>query len=323
MVNLEPFSIGTLSDPEGGTGLTVLLMPEGALGAAEIRGMGPGTRELALLSPFAAPRIHALVISGGSAFGLAACDGVVRFLEEQGVGHPTPFARVPLVAGAVIYDLNIGDPRRRPGPEEGYEAARRARPEPPEEGSVGAGTGATVGKWAGLSHAMKSGQGFRMVREEDGWVGVLAVVNAVGDVLAPDGRVLAGARDERGFLQDRGEVSFRLRQNLPNTTHLVAFTTLPLSRIQTHLLARRLHLAMGRAIRPLHTRWDGDGTFVFTIRDEPMDERRFELLSEKVLRAAEDTIRRAVRFASSLHGFPALEDLRSGWLMESGTGEGR
>jgi len=311
MTSLEPFRIGSFTDLLGGTGVTVLLCPDGAIGAAEVRGMGPGTRELDLLSPFAAPRIHALVIAGGSAFGLSACDGVVRYLEEAGVGHPTPFARVPLVAGAVIYDLNLGDPSRRPGPEEGYEAARQARPHPPEEGSKGAGTGATVGKWAGLAYAMKSGQGFRYGETPWGWFGVLAVVNAVGDVLGPDGRVLAGARDESGFLQDRGDRTFRLRENLPNTTHLVVFTPVPLSRLQTHLLARRLHLSMGRAIRPVHTRWDGDATFVLTAGEGELEERAFESFSLEVLVAAEEAIRRAVLTAESLHGFPALQTLKS------------
>ncbi len=309
VTSLEPFRIGQFTDPEGGTGVTAVLCPEGAVGAGEVRGMGPGTRELALLSPFSAPRIHALVIAGGSAFGLAACEGVVRYLEEMGVGHPTPFARVPLVAGTVIYDLNLGDPGRRPGPEEGYEAARNARPHPPEEGSRGAGTGATVGKWAGLSHAMKSGQGFRYVETPWGWAGVLAVVNAVGDVLAPDGRVLAGARDEHGFLQDRGERTFRLRAPLPNTTHLVVLTPVSLSRLQAHLLARRLHLAMGRTIRPVHTRWDGDATFVLAAGEGALEERAFEAFALEVLIAAEDAIRRAVLTAESLHGFPALKSL--------------
>ncbi len=307
---LEPFRVGTYTDPQRGTGLTVILAPEGMLGVAEIRGRAPGTREMGLLRPESAPRLHALMITGGSAFGLDACEGVVRFLREIGAGHPTPYARIPLVAAAVIFDLNLGDARAYPAPDHAYHAAREAQPLAPPEGSVGAGTGATVGKWAGPEHMMKGGQGFSLIGGPGGgWMGILAVVNAVGDVLAEDGRVLAGARDPRGFLRERGYTRVHPRPTPINTTHLVAFGTVGLSRLQAGLLAHRLHLAMARVIRPLHTRWDGDITFVLTVRETPMDEETLETFSEVLLQAAEKAIRRAVKTAHGLHGVPALADL--------------
>lgn len=309
--SLEPFRIGIYTDPDGGTGLTVILIPEGAVGIADIQGRSPGTREIGLLRLESSPRIYALVLTGGSAWGLGACEGVVQFLKEEGVGHPTPYARIPLVAGAVLFDLNIGE-QVYPSPENAYLAARRALPQPPPEGNEGAGTGATVGKWAGLPYAMKGGQGFSWIQiPENGWMGVLAVVNAVGDVMAPNGTVLAGARDSQGFLRNRGFRTIQPRGSPSNTTHLVAFGNIGLSRLQASLLARRLHHAMIRTLRPVHTRWDGDISFVLTSHETPMDDMMFESFSEMLLDAAEDAIRRAIRKAKTLHGFPALIDLAS------------
>lgn len=257
--------VGHDHDGPRGSGVTVLLFPEGAAGAAEIRGEAAGTRQMdSLLRRHPADRIHALVVAGGSAFGLEAGAGVMRFLEERGVGFPTPAGPVPIVPTAVLYDLGYGDPSFRPTAEMGYRAASRAGPKPPERGSVGGGCGATVGKLFGIGRAMKGGFGTASVEGGGVLAGAAAVVNAFGDVYHPrTGRWLAGARSADGRSRAPAEEAFRggfRREPFApeNTTLAVVAVAERFDRVELASLARMAHAALCRTIRPVHTPMDGD-----------------------------------------------------------------
>src|SRR3954447_17555236 len=196
------FACGHWTDSDGMTGCTALLAPPGAVGAGEVRGGGPGTRESDLLSPAtstAGPQ--AVVLCGGSAFGLAAADGVVRRLEAAGRGHATPAARVPLVSAAVVYDLMLGDPGARPDAEAGWAACDAAAPGEVARGSVGAGTGCAVGKLLGPGHWTRGGLGAASVMAGAATVAAVAAVNPVGDVIGADGAVLAGAWRDGSYVR--------------------------------------------------------------------------------------------------------------------------
>ncbi len=297
-MNRPAFKIGHWSQPTSRTGCTVILCPPQTVGAAEVRGLAPGTRELALLRPETwISHIHAVVLSGGSAFGLAAAQGVMKVLKEQGIGHPTSAGPVPLVPAAVIYDRNVGDSDAYPDAHAGAEAARAARVLPPDTGRVGVGTGATVGKWAGMAHAQPAGVGYAETCTSGFWVGVLSVVNAVGDVLDPRGHVVAGAKNDRGFLREQGMEPLRSMTGVPgeNTTHLVLMTSLSLNKRQAYLVARHLHDAIARRIDPPHTRYDGDVTFVLAAPAHPFSPEAFDALLICAQQTAEQAIIEAVR----------------------------
>src|SRR5439155_1457719 len=196
----EGFAVGHWTDSEAGTGCTVLIAPPGTRGAVEVRGGGTGTREIEGLSPLAnAEGPTAVLLTGGSAFGLAAADGVVRWLEERGLGRPTPVGVIPLVSTAVVFDLAAGNPGSRPGPEQGYAACEAAGGGVPELGQIGAGAGAAVGKVLGRERATQGGAGYAATRLASGeTVAAIAVANSSGDVVGEDGSVLGGPRGERG-----------------------------------------------------------------------------------------------------------------------------
>ncbi|MDR5709108.1 MAG: P1 family peptidase [Armatimonadota bacterium] len=314
LTEVEGIRVGHATDLAAATGCTVVLCQQGAVAGAEVRGFAPGTREVDLLRPLATVQeVHAVLLSGGSAFGLAAADGVVRYLEERGVGFETGVARVPIVPAAVIYDLALGRPDVRPGPEMGYRACEAATSGPVEEGSVGAGTGATVGKLLGPAGAMKGGVGSWSVRlAGDVVVGALMVVNAVGDVVAEDGTILAGTRDPRTgtfvgsrSLLERG-VGFR---PLGNTVIGVVATNARLDKIATNRLARLAHHGIGRAVSPSHTSLDGDTVFALATGTV---EASYDAVAAAVPEVVAEAIRRAVRFARGLHGVPGLADGQRG-----------
>ena len=198
ITDVPGISVGHWTDKRAGTGCTVVLAPKGAVGGVDVRGAAPGTRETDLLRPGTlVQEAQAIVLSGGSAFGLDAASGVVRYLEEQGAGFRVGRRRVPIVAGAVLYDLGVGDGRVRPQAEHGYEACANAHSGPVEQGSVGAGTGASVGKARGRNSAVKGGLGSASAVMGDGTVvGALMAVNAFGEVVDEDGAVVAGPRDD-------------------------------------------------------------------------------------------------------------------------------
>ena len=261
--------VGHWTDRDAGTGCTVVVPPPGSLGAVDVRGGGASARETELLAPLAGDReVTALLLTGGSAFGLAAADGVMRWCEEQGRGIDTGAARVPIVPAAVIYDLGIGGNARRPGPDDGYAACMAATDAPHEVGSVGAGTGATVGKWNGREGWCKGGLGAASVRLPDGvTVGVLAVVNAFGDVLDGQGGVIAGVWDDRdGFLCASRQALVaaprhpRLGEG-ENTTLLCVATDAGLTKTEAGQVVRMAQAGIARAVSPVNTPLDGDAAF--------------------------------------------------------------
>jgi L-aminopeptidase/D-esterase-like protein len=303
------FALGHWHDPEAATGCSVILAPEGTVGSCDVRGSSPGSRELALLSPIRKMQeVHALLLTGGSAFGLAAADGVVRYLEERGRGYLTPWARVPIVPAAVVYDLNCGSAIVRPTAESGYRAAQAARGDVVEEGSVGAGMGATVGKWAGIEHRMRGGLGVSSVVEGSLIVTAVAVVNAVGDVLGQDGAPLAGARDPSGAWCAGSEQVRKLSLDhwpgpeMQNTTLVALLSNARLSKVDVHRAAQRGHDGMARAIRPVHTAYDGDIVFALASGQIAVSA---ELVAELGAEVTAGAIRRAVLAARPAHGISA------------------
>lgn len=309
--------VGHATDEQGVTGCTVILCPKsGAVGGVDIRGAAPGTRETDLLRPdCTVERVHAVLLTGGSAYGLDAAGGVMRYLEAEGIGFAMRSAVVPIVPAAVIFDLGIGDPKARPDAAMGEAACRAASRTRPDEGSVGAGTGATVGKLAGIGAATKGGVGTASRRiEGEAVIGALVVVNAVGDVIDERGRVLAGARGAAGWLADerRPATDGKDASGLigTNTTIGVVATDLPLDKAGAARLAQAAQDGLARATNPAHTAFDGD-TF-FALSTAETGERTWPVPADVTAAAAEvvaEAIRRAVRCARGLAGVPGLVDL--------------
>jgi L-aminopeptidase/D-esterase-like protein len=314
----DGFTAGHWTDLEGATGCTVVLPPpDGAVASGEVRGGGPGTRELDLLDPLAnAAKVHAILLTGGSAFGLAAADGVVRWLERAGRGYETPGGLVPLVPAAVVYDLMSGDPGRRPGPAEG-EAACEAAAGEPGLGSVGAGTGAAVGKLRGREFAVKSGVGFAAQHLPQGAkLTALAVVNAFGDVIGGDGAVLAGTRgDDGSFVGTTQQLRTRLieppryRRGEPteNTTLVCLATDAALSKADCGIVSKMAHAGMARAVDPVHSAVDGDVVFTLASGSAPAVDPLIVGVVAAALTA--EAIRDSCHRATSVAGIPALADL--------------
>jgi len=298
--------VGHWTDPVALTGCTVVLCPDGTVGSGEVRGGAPGTRETDLLRPgMLVEEVHAVLLTGGSAFGLAAADGVVRWLEDQGRGFDTGVLRVPIVPAAVLFDLGIGDPSVRPGPDEGAAACRAASDSVPE-GNVGAGTGATVAKLRGADGMVKGGLGSSAQRVGDLVVAALAAVNALGEVLGEDGAVLAGSRlpeeadtgaGAAGSEEAPGQTAFGT-----NTTLVVVATNARLSKERAHLLAGAAHDGISAAVRPAHTIHDGDTVFTLATGEVDAAQRDVERLAAT---AVAEAIRRGVRAAASVPGAPA------------------
>jgi L-aminopeptidase/D-esterase-like protein len=306
--------VGHATDEDGTTGCTAVLFenPEGAIVGVDVRGSSPGTRETDRLGPIGAVRgTHALLLTGGSAFGLAAADGVVRFLEEKGIGLDVGVARIPLVSAAVLFDVVIGDPAVRPDADMGYRAAASATSGDFAQGSVGAGAGATVGKVLGLERAMKGGVGSASVRLDDGLVvGALAAVNAFGEIRDPRTRkVIAGPRLEDGTLGDTVEllpqVADRLRWGESTTLGIVA-TNARLTKPQANKVAQMAHDGLARAIYPVHTTVDGDIVFAAGTGEV---ESAPDIVGAWGARVIEDAIVRAVLAAEGSNGIPAARDL--------------
>lgn len=332
------------------TGCTVIVAPEGTVGAVDVRGGAPGSRELALLAPWnLVQHVDAVVLAGGSAFGLDAAAGTVRWLEEQGRGYDAGVARVPIVPAAILFDLPVGNPSVRPGPECGYRAAASASTAPVAEGNAGAGAGATVGKLAGPGRAMKGGVGSHAIvirdrgkeAEQDDTeeaeplvVAALAAVNALGDVIDPaTGEIVAGTRtvsgdapaDARRMLL-RGAVERSLPEGsagdsagdrtpgfLQNTTLVVVATNARLDKTSAHKVAQMAHDGLARAISPVHTPFDGDTVFVLATgsRDVALETRDLLRIGALAAEATARSIVRAVRAAEGLPGLPSASDLEA------------
>jgi len=311
LTSVPGFKVGHYTDAEALTGCTVVLCPPKTRASCEVRGASPGSRELALLAPDKTMQeVHAILLAGGSAFGLAAADGVMRYLADHNIGYETPWVKVPIVPAAVVFDLNVGKNSVRPDAASGYEACKNATSGILPEGNVGAGTGTTVGKWKGMEFWMKGGFGSSSKSIDDLVVGVAAVVNSVGDIIGENGRVLAGSRSIDGKFYGeadphrvfaRGKVLERT-----NTTLVVAATNADLSKVDLHRICQRMHDGMARAVQPVHTSYDGDVTFALSWGSVRAD---VDMVAEVAARLTADSIRRAVKAARSVQGIPGLADL--------------
>ncbi|MCC7153475.1 MAG: P1 family peptidase [Bryobacterales bacterium] len=310
LTDIPGIRVGHASDLDAITGCTVILCAGGAVAGYDLRGGASGAQELDVLSPLhIAGRVHAIVLSGGSAFGLEAASGVRKFLEQQGVGFETGAARVPIVPSAILYDLGIGKANVRPTREMGEAAAAAATAGAVEEGSAGAGTGATAGKIFGMPRAMKSGVGTFTV-ELDGGVLVSALVaaNPLGDVIDPaTGKIIAGARKAPGSQEFAGTaaamkagVSGGL---ISNTTLVVVATNALLSKVEATKLAQLSQLGAARTISPVWTMMDGDIAFALSLGRE---KARVDALGVAAAEAVSQAILRAVKKAKTLGGVPGL-----------------
>jgi L-aminopeptidase/D-esterase-like protein len=317
LTDVAGLAVGHFTHAERATGCTVVLCPQGAVAGVDVRGGAPGTRETDLLDPRnAVDRVQAILLTGGSAFGLDAASGVMRWLEEGGHGHVVGPARVPIVPTAVLFDLWHGDPSIRPDAAAGYAACVAASTGKAAQGNVGAGAGAVVGKLYGIERAMKGGIGSASIRVGSLTVAALVAVNATGDVIDPaDGRVLAGARNSalgRHLVRSaaamaRGEIPPRLEPGQSTTLGVVA-TDAVLDKAQCAKLASMAHDGLARCITPIHTPYDGDALFALATGASGQSANLTlvgTLAAEVVARAVVS----AIHHASGLPGLPAARDL--------------
>lgn len=313
LTDISGIRVGHASDFDGLTGCTVVLCDPGAVGGVDVRGSATGTVELGVLEPdHVTDRINAVVLAGGSAYGLEASSGVRRFLGAKGIGFPTGVKPVPLVPGAILFDLGIGKPVW-PSREMGESAAAAATDDPVREGCVGAGTGATVGKLFGLARAMKSGIGSATIWLDGPYAGVrvaaMAVVNAFGDVVDPEtGRIVAGARESAtsmNFVDAAAQIKAGARGGFRrgNTTLVVVATNARLDKVGANKLAEHANAGMARAIRPVWTQADGDVVFALSCGEERCD---LTALGVAGAEAVAHAIVRAVRTAHGMGGVPGL-----------------
>ena len=298
-------AIGHWTDAEGATGCTVLIAPPGARAGVDVRGGGPGTRETDVIGPLAGTaETTAVMLCGGSAYGLAAADGAMRWLERHGRGYRTPGGLVPIVPAAVIYDLGAGNPAARPDAASGEAACEAAREGVPERGRVGAGTGAAVGKILGRDHATPAGVGYAAGLTGSGHtVAALAVVNAFGDVIGSDGAILAGARGDDGevvstaaMLQAMVKPPDWTRVEERNTTLVCVITDAPLDRPSCTRVARMASGGVARAVDPVFSSVDGDVCFCLAVGETALEPDRFLTIAVGTLAATvtADAIRDAV-----------------------------
>ena len=299
ITRIEGIRVGHVTDLEGLTGCTVVLLPPGTTGSVDVKGGSPGTSETDAIRPgTSVPEIHAVLLTGGSAFGLAAASGVQRWLEERGVGFDTRVARVPIVPSAVLFDLGVGDPAARPSADDGYAACEAATDGPVAEGSVGAGTGAVFAKRPDPSAGWKGGVGTASVEEDDLLVAALAAVNALGTVLDEEGTALAENRNPQA--EDASWAA-------TNTTIAVVATNATLSKERAQLLAQAGSEGLSLAVSPAHTMWDGD--VVFAVATGKVEARQ-QVLEGMAVRAVAEAVRRGVRAATPLGGVPSVEEAR-------------
>ena len=324
ITDVAGIEVGHFTDPRRPTGCSVVIAREGAVAGVDVRGAAPGTRETDLLAPGnLVEQVHAIMLAGGSAWGLEAATGAVRWLEEHGVGLDVGVGRLPLVPAAVLFDLHVGDMKVRPDAAAGYAACAAATREPPAEGNVGAGAGAVVGKMFGLQHAMKGGVGTASVTVAGVTVGALIACNAVGDVVDPDtGRPLAGARAADGLtLRDTRHALLRGEPPHPllagsNTTIGVIATDARLTKVQAQRLAVASHDGLARSINPVHTMSDGDTLFTLATGHVPHHPGMMVLATMAAEAVARATVRavlaaRTLRTADGL-ALPCHADLAVG-----------
>ena len=317
ITQISSIRIGQAENTEAATGCTVLICKDGMHAGLDVRGGGPASRESQLLQPLmAAQTIHAIVLAGGSAYGLGTANGVMTYLEEHGIGYDTGFALVPLVAQADIYDLSVGDPGTRPDAAMGYEAAKCAMEQPNyRDGNHGVGCGASVGKIAGMETAMKTGIGSYAVQIGELQIGALAVVNALGDIYDwKTGKQVAGLHTEDGkALRSTMEVmkaSIKAVENkfTGNTTLAVVITNAAFDKAQLCKIAGMAHDGYARSINPVHTSADGDSIYAVSVGTVRADQDLVGALGAEVVSEA---ILRAVTSAESAYGLPCAADLKA------------
>ena len=314
--------VGHFTDTRRPTGCTVVMAREGAVAGVDVRGAAPGTRETDLLHPSnLVDKVHAIMLAGGSAWGLEAATGAVRWLEERGVGLDVAVGRLPIVPAAVLFDLLVGDMRIRPDAAAGYAACAAASSADPAEGNVGAGAGAVVGKVFGIQHAMKGGVGTASITVDGVTVGALIACNALGDVIDPDtAQVMAGARTDDGQgMRDTRRALLRGQPPQPllagtNTTIGVVATDAILTKVQAHRLAIAAHDGLARSINPVHTMSDGDTLFSLGTGRAGKSLGMMVLATMAAEATARATVRavqaaRSVTTADGLY-LPAMADLR-------------
>ena len=309
ITDIPGIRVGHDTNLEAGTGCTVILCDTPAMGGVDVRGGAPATRETDLLRPMILVEgVNAIVLTGGSAFGLDAASGVMLYLEERGIGYDTGVARVPIVPAAAIFDLAFGPASIRPDASAGYRACEQASSEPVAQGTVGAGTGATVGKMAGPDFVTKGGLGSASMLLSDGTlVGAIVVVNAVGDIVDPRAQtVIAGTRRSDG-------PDFLAGNPFGNTTIAVVATNAALTKEQTNKVAQMAHDGMAQAIHPAHTMFDGDTVFALALGpgSQILHDSSIAVSQTSAIGAAAATtlaraIVKAVRNATTLHGVPAV-----------------
>ncbi len=314
---LKPVQIGQVENREAGTGCTVFLCEEGMRAGLDVRGGGPASRESQLLNPLTAARkVHAIVLAGGSAFGLGAAGGVMEYLESRGVGFDVGVTKVPLVVQSDLFDLTVGDPFVRPDAAMGYAAAKQAMEAPNyRDGNYGAGCGATVGKIAGMKTAMKTGIGSFAVQVGELKIGAVVVLNALGDVFDwKTGRQIAGLlTEDRHAMRSTSELlkgSIRTVENCfaGNTTLGVVLTNADFEKPVLCKLAGMAHDGFARSIRPVHTSYDGDSIYVVSAGKVQADQEVVGTLAAEVVSEA---ITRAVQSAEGAFGFPSAAELNA------------
>jgi L-aminopeptidase/D-esterase-like protein len=307
---LGTIKVGHAHDESGLTGCTVFLPPADAVAGVEVRGGAPGTRETDLLSPTCTvDSMNAVLLSGGSAFGLNAAEGVVRYLEERGVGFPTPGGVVPIVSAAVIFDLDVGDPKARPDARMAYRACSEASIDEEREGSVGVGMGATVGNVLGRPSSTRGGFGMYRFAADVFRLEVAAVVNAFGNVVNDAGQTIGGVRGAEGFMDAEklictsGGFETACGQN---TTLVVVATNAKMECAAARRLAMQGHNGIARAIRPSHTRFDGDTVFAIATGEVEVSRDAVEVLAAM---GTAEAIRSAVMRATAAGGIPRACDI--------------
>ena len=318
ITDVTGISVGHYTDLDAATGCTVVLCEAGAVGGVDVRGSAPGTRETDLLRPMnLVSEVHVVLLSGGSAFGLDAASGVMRYLEDEGVGIVFGGSRIPIVPTAILFDLGVITNQVRPGPREGYMACQNASPGPVDEGSVGAGTGATVSGILGMERAVKGGIGTASLDLGQGLVvGAIVAVNAVGSVFDADtGNLVAGPRSEDGAtmvnsmaLMTSPEFTGSEQPPSSNTTIGVVATNARLNKEQTNKLASVAHDGLAMAVRPAHTMSDGDTMFALATSalDQPANMNRLCAASALCVSRA---ILRGVQKADGIGGIPSVKEI--------------
>ncbi|WP_085508614.1 P1 family peptidase [Thalassobacillus devorans] len=316
--SLKGFRIGHADNKTAATGCSVVLCEHGAVGGVDVRGGAPGTRETDLLRPEnLVENVHAVFLAGGSAYGLAAGSGVMEFLEEKDIGFETGAGKVPIVPGAILFDLHVGDNSRRPDLQMGYEACKNAyQTQGIMEGNAGAGTGASIGKILGPDHAMKSGLGSYAIQAADVQIGAMVAVNSFGDIVSPhDGKRMAGVYDKERLTLLSTE-NILLEQIMAgkadrfsgNTSIGVIMTNAKLSKSQANKIAAIAHDGFARTMRPSHTLVDGDTIFVLSTGEVEADVNTIGMLAAKVI---EHAVIRGVTTAETAYGMMSHQEF---WL---------